>query len=78
MMTKKDREIANQKAKILNRDKLITSLSDKRHSLQIENKMLKELFSKVYYLATSNTYGNDKAILGKIREVIASPNTNNF
>ena len=78
MMTKKDKKIANQKAMIRNRDRFIGSLSDQRHSLQIENKMFKELFSKVYYLATSNTYGNEKAILGKIREVIASPNTNNF
>ena len=78
MMTKKDRRIANQKVKIKNRDKLISSLSDQKHSLFNENKVLKNILGNVYYLATSNTYGNDKAILGKIREVIASPNTNNF
>ena len=77
-MTKKDKKIANQNVMIKNRDKLITTLSNQRHSLHNENKILKEILSNVYYMATSNTYGNDRAILGKIKEVIASPNTNNF
>lgn len=72
-MTKKQRKIANQEVMIKNRDKLISNMSKQRHDLYNENKLLKELLSNIYYMATSNTYGNDKAILGKIRETIAPP-----
>ena len=47
--------------------------------LRFENEELKELLKRIEELATSNTYNNDKAVLGKIKEVISDyQSTNNF
>lgn len=44
-----------------------------------ENEKIKEILETVTALATSNTYNNDKAVLGKIKEVILDyQSTNNF
>ena len=42
--------------------------------LTFECKELKEKLYRIEGLATSNTYGNDKAILGKLKEVIRRQN----
>lgn len=77
MFTKKDRKIANQKAMIENRDKLIQDLQERkdyykkvseeqREDLLEQNEVLKQVLE----LSTSNTYNNDKTVLGKIKELV--------
>ena len=47
--------------------------------LRFENEELQDLIVRIAGLATSNTYNNDKAVLGKIKEVISDyQSTNNF
>lgn len=53
-------------------------LYNEKKMLNNRNLELQEVIEKVLTLATSNTYNNDKAILGKIKEVINSANVNNF
>ena len=53
-------------------------LYNEKKMLNNRNLELQEVIKKVLTLATSNTYNNDKAILGKIKEVINSANVNNF
>lgn len=53
-------------------------LYNEKKTLNNRNLELQEVIEKVLTLATSNTYNNDKAILGKIKEVINSANVNNF
>lgn len=76
MFTKKDRQIANQKAMIENRNKLIKDLETRNDMLKTTNKDLRfeneELLSnmkQILNLSTSNTYNNDKIILSKIKEL---------
>lgn len=53
-------------------------LYNEKKTLNNKNTELIEVLEKVLTLATSNTYNNDRAILGKIIEVINSANVNNF
>lgn len=76
MFTKKDRKIANQKAMIENRNKLIKDLEIRNDMLKTANKDLRfeneELLNsmkKILDLSASNTYNNDKIILSKIKEL---------
>lgn len=76
MFTKKDRQIANQKAMIDNRNKLIKDLQTRNNMLKTENKDLRfeneevlDTIQKILNLSTSNTYNNDKIILSKIKEL---------
>lgn len=85
MFTKKDRQIANQKAMIENRNKLIKDLQEqkdyyKEMSIQqrAENDFLRDILTRVESLVTQNTYDNEKVILRKVKEVIQSANENNF
>lgn len=85
MFTKKDRQIANQKAMIENRNKLIKDLQEqkdyyKEMSIQqrAENDFLRDILTRVENLVTQNTYDNEKVILRKVKEVIQSANENNF
>ena len=82
-MFKKDRKIANQKAMVENRDKLIENLSKKNKQLleenvavyeenkdlRFENDELKDIVKDILKLAESNTYNNDRLIIGKIKEL---------
>lgn len=87
MMTKKDRIIANKQAMIDNRDKLIHDQQLKIESLKEENKQveqlkadkeeLNDLLETIIELATINTYGNEKAILGKIKELVSDYQSQN-
>ena len=63
MMTKKDREIANQKAMISNRDKLIEYQTKRVAKLEATLK-------QISVLASSNNYGNPGAYLRKIKELV--------
>ena len=76
MFTKKDRQIANQKAMIENRNKLIKDLETRNDMLKTANKDLRfeneELLNsmkKILDLSASNTYNNDKIVLSKIKEL---------
>ncbi len=84
-MFKKDRQIANQKAMIENRDKLIKDLQGQKiyykemsSQQRQENDFLRKIILKVEDLTTQNTYNNEQIILRKIKEVIQSANENNF
>lgn len=63
MFTRKDREIANQKVKILSRDKVIKYQEEKIAKLETTIKAISSIVS-------SNRYGNAEAYLRKINEVI--------
>lgn len=70
MMTKKDRAIANEKAKVKNRDKLIKNIQEEKEKLKNERLQLIKILATVEYLATSNVYGNEKIRLNKIKEIV--------
>lgn len=76
MFTKKDRKIANQKAMIENRNKLIKDLETRNDmlktankDLRFENEELLNTIQKILDLSASNTYNNDKIVLSKIKEL---------
>jgi hypothetical protein len=63
MFTRKDRKIANQKAKIENRDILIRNQQEKITRLE-------SLLKDIEVIASSNLYGTDgKVYLRKIKEL---------
>lgn len=91
MLTRKDRKIKNQEAKIENRNILITDLQKKNEELsneniavheenkdlRFENEEQRELIDRIKRIATSNAYNNEKAILGKIKELISDAENQN-
>lgn len=74
----------NYEAMIENRNILITNLQkqnkeltnenlavhEENKDLRFENEEQRELIDRIKKLATSNTYNNEKVILGKIKELI--------
>ena len=91
MLTRKDRKIKNQEAKIENRNILIADLQKKNEELsneniavyeenkelRFENEEQKELIDRIKRIATSNAYNNEKVILGKIKELISDSESQN-
>lgn len=91
MLTRKDRKIKNQEAKIENRNILIADLQKKNKELlneniavyeenkdlRFENEEQRELIDRIKRIATSNAYNNEKAILGKIKELISDSESQN-
>lgn len=91
MLTRKDRKIKNQEAKIENRNILIADLQKKNEELsneniavyeenkdlRFENEEQRELIDRIKRIATSNAYNNEKAILGKIKELISDSESEN-
>lgn len=91
MLTRKDRKIKNQEAKIENRNILIADLQKKNEELsneniavyeenkdlRFENEEQRELIDRIKRIATSNAYNNEKAILGKIKELISDAENQN-
>ena len=91
MLTRKDRKIKNQEAKIENRNILIADLQKKNEELsneniavyeenkdlRFENEEQRELIDRIKRIATSNAYNNEKAILGKIKELISDVENQN-
>jgi hypothetical protein len=91
MLTRKDRKIKNQEAKIENRNILIADLQkkneelsneniavyEKNKDLRFENEEQRELIDRIKRIATSNAYNNEKAILGKIKELISDSESQN-
>lgn len=91
MLTKKDKKILNQKSMIHNRDILIEDMQKKNEELsneniavheenkdlRFENEEQKELIDRISRIAAANTYNNEKAILGKIKELISDYQSQN-
>lgn len=91
MLTRKDRKIKNQEAKIENRNILIADLQKKNEELsnenmavyeenkelRFENEEQGELIDRIKRIATSNAYNNEKAILNKIKELISDAENQN-
>lgn len=91
MLTKKDKKILNQKSMIHNIDILIEDMQKKNEELsneniavheenkdlRFENEEQKELIDRISRIATANTYNNEKAILGKIKELISDYQSQN-
>ena len=89
--TRKDRKIANQKAMIKNRDKLIGDLMkakaalkeenlavhNENKDLRFENEEQKEFINRISKIATANSYNNEKVILNKIKELVNDYQSNN-
>ena len=78
MFTKKDRKIKNQAVMIRNRDILIRDMEKQAQSLYEENKEIRfeleeseELIKRIERLISSNKYNNEKAVLGKIKELVS-------
>lgn len=76
MFTRKDREIANLEQKVENRDNLIANLEQQKNYYKLQareqREVIKELERKlkeIEKLTTSNTYGNDRVVLDKIKEL---------
>lgn len=75
-MTKKDRKIANQKAMIINRDRLIgdmeeqaKTLHEENKDLRFENEELRELLAEIADRAFSCPLDSEKIVLNKIKEL---------
>lgn len=48
----------------------VKNLSEENKDLRFENEEQNELIKKIAKLTEINTYGNEKAILGKINELV--------
>lgn len=78
------KSLKEAESKIENRNILIADLQNKNaelteenlavneenKDLRFENEEQKELIDRISRIATANTYNNEKAILGKIKELI--------
>ena len=76
LMTKKDRKIANQKAMISNRDRLIGDMEEQAKALYEENKNLRfeneelvELLNEIADRAFTCPLDSEKIVLDKIKEL---------
>lgn len=67
MFTKKDRQIANEKAKVKNRDKLIKRYEDKIAKLEAT-------LTNIKAITSMNDYGQPQVYLRKINELIIERN----
>ena len=83
-MTKKDRKIANQKAKIHNRDILIGDMEgqakvlyEENKYLRIENEEFKELLTEIADRAFSCPLDSEKIVLNKIKELVRNYQSQN-
>jgi len=69
MITKKDRKIANQEVMIKNRDKLLKYQTEKVAKLEA-------ILRQVSVIASNNKYGNERAYLANINELVRPFNQN--
>lgn len=77
MFTKKDRKIANQKAKIQNRDILIGNmeeqaimLHEENKDLRFENEELRDLLTEIADRTFTCPLDSEKIVLDKIKELV--------
>lgn len=66
-LQKKNEEISNENIAVYEENK----------ELRFENEEQKELIDRIKRIATSNAYNNEKAILGKIKELISNYQSQN-
>ena len=76
-MTRKDRKIANQKAMINNRDRLIGDMEEQAKALYEENKDLRfeneefrELLTEIADRTITCPLDSEKIVLNKIKELV--------
>ena len=79
-----ERKVENRNILILDLQKKNEELSNENIAVHEENKDLRfeneeqgELIDRIKRIATSNTYNNEKAILGKIKELISDAENQN-
>lgn len=66
-LQKKNEELSNENIAVYEENK----------DLRFENEEQKELIDRIKRIATSNAYNNEKAILGKIKELISDYQSQN-
>lgn len=66
-LQKKNEELSNENIAVYEENK----------ELRFENEEQKELIDRIARVATSNAYNNEKAILGKIKELISDAENQN-
>ena len=66
-LQKKNEELSNENIAVYEENK----------DLRFENEEQKELIDRIKRIATSNAYNNEKAILGKIKELISDAENQN-
>lgn len=76
--------LKDAESKIENRNILIADLTkenlaihEENKDLRFENEEQKELIDRIAKVATANAYNNEKAILGKIKELISDYQSQN-
>lgn len=66
-LQKKNEELSNENIAVYEENK----------DLRFENEEQRELIDRIKRIATSNAYNNEKAILGKIKELISDSESQN-
>lgn len=66
-LQKKNEELSNENI----------AVHEENKDLRFENEEQKELIDRISRIATANTYNNEKAILGKIKELISDYQSQN-
>lgn len=66
-LQKKNKELSNENIAVYGENK----------DLRFENEEQRELIDRIKRIATSNAYNNEKAILGKIKELISDNESQN-
>lgn len=66
-LQKKNKELSNENIAVYGENK----------DLRFENEEQRELIDRIKRIATSNAYNNEKAILGKIKELISDSESQN-
>lgn len=84
MFTNKDRKIANEQARVKNRDILINDLTQENavlksdiRKLTDEKELLEDLLKNISDLTCINTYNNEKVFLRKIKELVSDYQSQN-
>ena len=73
-MFKTKRKLELEKVKVKNRDEFIEKMCIKEVELREEIQELKSVLKDIQQLTECNTYNNEKANLGKIKEICKSVN----
>ena len=73
-LNKRNVELARQ-VRDLNKENL--AVHNENKELRFENDEQKELIDRITKIATANSYNNEKAILGKIKELISDSESEN-
>ena len=83
MFNRKDRQIANLSQMVINRDKLIDTLQERKeyykNMLETQKDYIKkyeETLKAIEELSTGNNYNNAETVLGKIKELVTTANHN--